>query len=83
MKSHATAADLLMLQFLTWVDERSRTRADVMDAWRSSCPRLTTWEDAVIEGLVRLEIDGQQVHLTEKGARTLRAAEGHHEPRRA
>ena len=44
-----------MRQFLQWVTERSRLYADVMDEWRSSCPRLTVWEDASIEGYVRLE----------------------------
>ena len=61
------AADQLMLQFLTWVADRPRTRADVMDAWRSSCPRLTIWEDAVIEGFVCIKTDGQAVILTPKG----------------
>ena len=44
-----------MRQFLQWVTERSRLYADVMDEWRSSCPRLTVWEDASIEPYVRLE----------------------------
>ena len=42
-------------QFLQWVTERPRTYADVMDEWRSSCPRLTVWEDASIAGYVALE----------------------------
>jgi hypothetical protein len=29
-----------------------------MDAWRSTCPRLSIWEDAVRDGLVRLENGG-------------------------
>jgi hypothetical protein len=45
----------LILQFLAWVAERPRTHADVMEAWRTSCPRLTVWEDATTAGLVRLE----------------------------
>ena len=44
-----------MRQFLQWVTERPRLYADVMDEWRSSCPRLAVWEDAYIEGYVRLE----------------------------
>jgi hypothetical protein len=59
----------LTQQFLAWVDDRPRTRADVMDAWRSSCPRLTIWEDAVIAGLVRME--GRSVLLTAAGRRVL------------
>ena len=44
-----------MRQFLQWVTERPRLYADVMDEWRSSCPRLMVWEDASIDGYVRLE----------------------------
>ncbi|MBV9251212.1 MAG: hypothetical protein JO227_18420 [Acetobacteraceae bacterium] len=43
---------LPMIQFLAWVAERPRTYQDVMDAWRSSCPRLSVWEDSMIEGYV-------------------------------
>lgn len=28
--------------------------AQVMDAWRTSCPRLTVWEDAIDQGLVEV-----------------------------
>src|SRR5262249_57013267 len=47
-----------MIQFLTWVADRPRTYADAMDAWRTSCPRLSVWEDAIIEDLVRIEGNG-------------------------
>jgi hypothetical protein len=64
----ATSPSLLMLQFLAWVADRPRTNADVMEAWRSTCPRMTVWEDAVIDGLVRLENGGQRtVSLTQRG----------------
>ena len=26
-----------------------------MEAWRSSCPRFTIWEDAIADGLIREE----------------------------
>ena len=45
---------LIMIQFLSWVADRPRSYAEAMDAWRTSCPRLSVWEDAVIEDLVRL-----------------------------
>ena len=35
----------LMVQFLRWLEERPRSYADTMDAWRSNCPRLSAWED--------------------------------------
>jgi hypothetical protein len=64
----ANPPSLLMLQFLAWVADRPRTHADVMEAWRSTCPRMTVWEDAVIDGLVRLENGGQRtVSLTPRG----------------
>ena len=43
------------LQLLRWVAERPRTYAETMDAWRSTCPRLSVWEDALGDDLVRLE----------------------------
>jgi D-3-phosphoglycerate dehydrogenase len=36
----------LVLDLLEWVAARPRTYAEVMDAWRTSCPRLPVWEDA-------------------------------------
>jgi hypothetical protein len=47
----------LVLQLLQWISDRPRSYAETMDAWRSTCPRLTTWEDALISGLVQLEAD--------------------------
>jgi hypothetical protein len=60
----------LMIQFLAWVAIRPRMRADVMDAWRSTCPMNSIWEDAVAEGLVRIDAGGN-VALTPLGAATL------------
>jgi hypothetical protein len=57
------------LQLLEWVAERPRSYAQTIDAWKSSCPRLTVWEDAVAEGLVRIE--GGGVSLTPAGAALL------------
>ena len=48
------AADALTIQFLTWLDARPRSYAQTMDAWRTSCPRLSIWEDAVRDGLVEV-----------------------------
>lgn len=45
----------LILDLVEWVAVRPRPYAEVMDAWRTSCPRLTIWEDAVDQGLVRCE----------------------------
>ena len=60
---------LLMMQFLEWVSARSRTYEETMEAWRSTCPRLTVWEDARLEGLiqVRTAANGSEVCLTPRG----------------
>jgi hypothetical protein len=42
----------LVLDFVEWVATAPRPYAEAMDAWRTSCPRLTVFEDAVDRGLV-------------------------------
>jgi hypothetical protein len=61
-------ASLIMVQFLTWVADRPRTYPETLDAWHSTCPRLSVWEDAIIDGLVRIENGGcRAVALTPRG----------------
>ena len=49
----------LLLQMLAWIAERPRTYGETMDAWRTSCPRLSIWEDALADRLVEVHhIDG-------------------------
>ncbi len=49
----------LILDLVEWVAEKPRPYSEVMDAWRTSCPRLTVWEEAVDRGLVvRRYVDG-------------------------
>ena len=69
MERQETNEARLMIELLGWVAEQPRTYGDVQEAWRSSCPRQSLWEDAQIEGLVRLEGGGMasRVLLTEKG----------------
>ena len=40
--------DALILDLVEWVAAQPRAYSDVMDAWRTSCPRLPVWEDAVV-----------------------------------
>ncbi len=68
----------LVLDLVEWVAERPRAYADVMDAWRTSCPRLTIWEDACDHGfVVRVQRDGAglMVDVTAAG-RAFLVAEG-------
>ena len=50
-------AAYLTLQFLAWLAEAPRSYGECMEAWRTSCPRLTIWEDAVRNGLVESRND--------------------------
>jgi hypothetical protein len=63
---------LIMIQFLSWVADRPRSYAQTMEAWRTSCPRLSVWEDAVIENLVRIDGAHRAVTLTPRGHAVLR-----------
>ena len=47
------AASQLTVELLTWISTRRRTYADAIEAWRSTCPRHTVWDDALLDGLVR------------------------------
>jgi hypothetical protein len=42
----------LILDLLQWLAAGPRTYAEVMESWRTSCPRLTVWEDAIDGGYV-------------------------------
>ena len=43
------------VQLLEWLAERPRSYAETVDVWRSHCPRLMVWEDALADRLVRVE----------------------------
>jgi hypothetical protein len=49
------AVEALILDLLEWVTTRERTYEEVMDAWRTSCPRLPVWEEANERGLITTE----------------------------
>ena len=74
-----TPAGLPMRQFLGWVQGGTHRYAAAMDAWRSSCPRFMVWEDALCDGLVRIDGVGAacmaeaRVVLTPAGAALLAA----------
>lgn len=42
----------LVLDLLDWIGNRPRPYREVMDAWRTSCPRLPVWETANEQGLL-------------------------------
>ena len=45
-------------ELLAWVARRPRTYVDAMEAWRSTCPRYTVWEDALDAELIQIERGG-------------------------
>ena len=68
------APTALTADFLAWLAPAPKPYAEVMDAWRTSCPRLTVWEDALDAGLVaHLHIPGRpaMVGVTAKGGALL------------
>jgi hypothetical protein len=71
----AEPVSLLMREFLSWVVSRRRTYAEAMEAWRSTCPRHTVWEDALLGGLIQVEAgaapDQPGVALTPRGRAAL------------
>ncbi len=64
----------LTMDFLGWLAAGPRPYAEVMDVWRTSCPRLTVWEDAIDAGLVAHQyVPGKpaMVAITQRGAALL------------
>jgi hypothetical protein len=54
----------LTLDFLAWLAAEPRDYPDVMEAWRTSSPRLTVWEDAIDAGLVtRVHVAGRPIRI--------------------
>jgi len=55
----------LVLDLVEWIAEKPRSYTEVMDAWRTSCPKLEVWEEAVDRGLVvREAIPGRGIIVT-------------------
>jgi hypothetical protein len=75
----ATAApNPLTIQMLAWLATRPRTYGETMEAWRTSCPRLSIWEDALADRLIVVGRTGAQggqsrsvVELTSEGRTVL------------
>jgi hypothetical protein len=44
--------DTLILDLLAWMGPRPRPYAEVLEAWRTSCPRRPVWEDANDRGFI-------------------------------
>jgi hypothetical protein len=79
MDNEDSAVKALILQFLEWMRERPRSYEEVTNAWRTSCPRLQVWEEAVSQGLVRRRnhqsLRSAMVVITDAGQHLLKTAE--------
>jgi hypothetical protein len=76
----------LICDLLEWLERAPRTHAEVIDGWRTSCPRLPVWEEATDRSYVArrgrfVEVTGggrcflaQQRHVADPPDPTIPAA---------
>jgi hypothetical protein len=50
--AQSDTVDVLILDLIEWIGPEPRPYAEVLDAWRTSCPRLPVWEDATDRGFI-------------------------------
>ena len=77
MTETAIAFDPLLRDLVAWVVRSPRPYVEVMEAWRTSCPRLTIWEDAIEQGLLTRRFEpgvGDIVRATDVGRAYVREA---------
>jgi hypothetical protein len=51
-ETRSGVVEALILDLLEWLAKGDRSYEEVMDAWRTSCPKLPVWEEANDRGLV-------------------------------
>jgi hypothetical protein len=66
------------VELLAWIASRPRTYAEAIEAWKSNCPRLSVWDDAIEDGLVAVsrspgDAGGAAVTLSARGRALLDA----------
>jgi hypothetical protein len=57
----------LTLQLLEWIADHPRRYDEALEVWRTTCPRLSIWEDACIDGLIDREPGSRLVSVSAKG----------------
>ncbi len=55
--------EILLLDLLEWLTTGEHNYDEVMQAWRTSCPRFPIWEEANERGLVAREFDGERCRI--------------------
>ena len=72
--------EALRRQMLEWIAVCPRDHSEVMEIWRTSCPRLSIWEDACIDGLIDYEPGTGKVILSAAGKAFLLTTDGPRQP---
>ena len=70
----SSIVDSLILDLLEWIGPKARLYSEVIEAWRTSCPRLPVWEEATERGFIvsHYEPGRETVSVTALGAEHLR-----------
>ena len=66
--------DTLILDLLEWLGPDPRPYDEVLEAWRTSCPRLPVWEEANDRGYIERHHEpglGRFVSVSKAGAEHL------------
>jgi hypothetical protein len=64
--------DTLILDLLEWLARRERSYEEIMEAWRTSCPKLPVWEEANDRGLLNIEdVAGRRIVRVSASGRAL------------
>jgi hypothetical protein len=66
----ADPVEALLVDLVSWVAREDRDYFEVMEAWRTSCPRLPVWEEANSRGYVTRKFQtgrGPVVAITQAG----------------
>ena len=69
-----TIVDSLILDLLEWIGPNARLYTEVIEAWRTSCPRLPVWEEASERGFIISHVapGRETVAVTALGAEYMR-----------
>ena len=79
-EARAIENETLVLDLVEWIAKEPRSYAEVMEAWRTSCPRFPIWEDVVdlkFVARVNREGPGEMIHVTPAGRDFLACTAAH------
>jgi hypothetical protein len=71
----SNTVDALVLDLLEWIGPNPRPYAEVIEVWRTSCPRLPVWEEANERGFIGRHHEpgrGTYISVSALGAEHLR-----------